>query len=240
MFTLVAHGTAWSTSSNGFTTGGGGGIASLDTTGADFIVMVLGFDSATVPTITDIFSNTYVALTAQPGGQNRTCQIIYCINPTVGSGHTFTVSGSSDFPSMCISAWSGSNLSAPFDQQNGAGLGFGTSLQTGSVTPSGANQLIICGLSKTSPATASIDSSLTVLDGITDSAFGHTDTSLAYEIQTTATTRNPTWSWTGAEQAEAAIATFIAGAAGPTDPFPVAYKPWYQRTPPNMRTLLAR
>jgi hypothetical protein len=240
-YTLITHGVAWSTTTNGFTTGGGGsgGTASLDTTGADLIILVLSCDSATTPTVTDNQSNTYTALSPQPGGQNRDTQIIYCQAPTVGTGHTWTVSGSNDFPSICISAWSGST-STPLDQSNGGSIGFATSLQTGSVTPIADNELIICALGRSNNEGVTIDSGMTILDQVTDSAFGKAVSALAYEIQTTATTRNPQWSWTSADQGEAAIATFKAGVTGPTDPFPVAYKSWYQRTPQNMRTILAR
>ena len=224
-YSLVSHGSAWSTDSNGFTTGGAnaGGTASIDTTGADTLIVVVGCDNATFPTLTDSKSNTWTGLTISAGsGGTRQERIFYAKNATVGTGHTFTLSGTSNFVSMCFSAWSGGNTTAPFDQQQTGGASFGSTVQTGSVTPGSANELLVAGISHTqiNSAADTIDSSFTVLDSITDTGFGHTNTGLAYQIQTTATTRNPTWTSSGGNDTlSASIATFkVASAAAQVTP----------------------
>jgi hypothetical protein len=209
---------------NGNTTG------AIDTTGADLLVLLAAGYSGGPPAISDSKSNTWTALTQYSTGSDGFCRIYYVQGGTVGSGHTFTVSGGSSFAGCAVQAWSGSAVS-PFDQQNGANLGAVNSGQPGSVTPTTANQLVIAGL-QTNLNTdfntaAAVNGGFTITDrvasiGGTSYAFG-----LAYLVQTSAAAANPTWTWTSAELSTAAIATFKESGGGP----PATGKPfqYYQR-----------
>jgi hypothetical protein len=139
--------------------GGGGAFApggtdapSLDTTTADLIVVVMTGGSFVTPV--DSNGNTWTLAKHQSSGGNAgEVSIWYCLNPTVGAGHTFTLTPS--FNTHAISAWSGS---APggFDQQNGTSLipsdGVTLTQSTGSITPTADNELLIAAFGLNDPS----------------------------------------------------------------------------------------
>lgn len=202
---LVAHGSGFSLDSHGFTTG------SIDTTGCNFLIVgvVLG-GGVSAGTLTDSKSNTWTGLTQATGGfSDRYSQFFYCESPTVGSGHTFSISGTSNFPSLTIAGFSGVGTSS-FDVQNNNPGGVSTSVTTGSVTPSVDNELLVAMLNYDDTVSATVDSGFTITDDITNGSFGHTNNAMAYLVETTATTKNPTFSWTNANRGMGTIATFKA------------------------------
>jgi hypothetical protein len=208
---LVASEIALSATGNSVTTG------AIDTTGADLLILQLeSFLSATEPTVSDSKGNTWTPLTAYGTGVNTRTRIFYSVNPTVGSGHTFTATGLSTFPSIVASAWSGADTATPFDQENGATIAASsTSAQTGSVTPSEDGELIIAawGHDSATTGTPSVNGGFTLLEAAPNNgqAFGIAQ---AYLIQTSAAAANPTLSWTGGTAGSTAIATFKAAAGG--------------------------
>jgi hypothetical protein len=145
------------------------------------------------------------------------CKIYYAKNATVGSGHTFTFDGTAVYPSIGIMAFSGSDTTSPFDQENGAENAGTTSLQTGSVTPSTNAQILVAALGFNTANTISVNSSFT---GLIQQNFtgGVEGMAMAYLIQTTAGAVNPTFSWSSSSAAAAAIATFKTAAAGGFSP----------------------
>jgi hypothetical protein len=189
--------------------------SAIDTTGADLIVLVRSvYDNGTPSTPTDNKSNTWTALTRRQatGDTAYDVRIWYSVNPTVGSGHTFTQGSSGAiYPSLHVMAFSGSHAS-PFDQESGQGTGSVTSVQAGSLTPSEGNCLVISGMVS--------NGGLPGIDGTyTESAtaaIGGTSVSggIAYDIQTTATATNPTWSWSGSHPSAAVLAVFKSAAGG--------------------------
>lgn len=193
-FTSVITSSVKQGGANGMTTD------ALDTTGCNLIVLdVTYYTGSAAPTISDSKGNTWTALTARTGGVPATRQY-YCINPTVGTGHTFTCSGTSSFSSICATCATSTGTPS-FDTQNGAALGSLTSAQPGSVTPSVDGCLIVTGLNcwtGNATPTLSINSSFTI--GSYQTYAGSVDFGggQAYLIQTTAAAVNPTWSWTGA------------------------------------------
>lgn len=214
----VAHGVGSSTDSNGFTTG------SIDTTGCGFLIVgvVLGGGVST-GTLTDSKSNTWTALTQATGGfSDRFSQLFYCENPTVGSGHTFSISGTANFPSLFIAGFSGGATSSSFDVQNNNPGGVSSSVTTGSVTPSVDNELLVAMLNFDVTDTPTIDSGFTILDTINSGSFGHTNGQMAYLIETTATAKNPTFSWTNASRGMGVIATFKAAGGTPAATTPAS------------------
>lgn len=182
---------------------------SIDTTGADLLVAVCTDLGGNALVLTDSKSNTWTALTKKTNVIDTV--IMYVKNPTVGTGHTFAI-GSGGYPSLEVAAFSGSDLTSPFDVENGGSTGGAASLSTGSITPGSANELVIAGLGTESMVGTKSITLLAVLDQAADNGnnFGG---ALAYEIQTTATARNPSWSWSGSHFAAAVIASFKAAAA---------------------------
>ena len=183
--------------------------AAVNTTGVDLMIVVVGWfnssQSTTPPTITDSKSNTWAALTVRNTGTNSGTVIFYSRVTSVGSGHTFTLTGT--FSSICVAGFSGS-ISSPFDQENGAGSTSASTLATGSVTPTNDNQLIIASVESGGAGDPfSINSSFTIAvqdNGGADSF----PSGLAYKIQTTAAAINPTWTLAASTQTAAAIGTF--------------------------------
>lgn len=201
----VANATASAAAGSTATTG------AINTTGATLLVIVVDNYSqdSTTATITDSKSNTWTALTNRAGGTSNIA-IMYAQNPTVGTGHTFSCTGS--YCTIFVSAWSGTLTSGVFDVQNGASCPSCSTLATGSVTPSQADSLIIAGFSDNDTTALSIDSGFTKINEQRNNSF---ETGAdAYLIQTTASAVNPTWTASGAVARAAAIAVFKpAGAA---------------------------
>lgn len=195
---------------------GGATTTGIDTTGADFIVIgVAWYDAVTAtPTVSDSKGNTWTALTLSSmslgDGSER---LYYCKNPTVGSGHTFSVSGTSIYSPIFVNCFSGGSA-AELDQQNTFDYTAGfTSVQPGSLTPAADDSLIITGIHIYSNSSAyGINGGFTaqVQPWSTPVTQGG---GMAYLIQTTATPVNPTWSWTTNSFAALSMAVFRPSAA---------------------------
>lgn len=189
--------------------------SAIDTTGADLIVLAIG-SNASALTVSDSKGNTWTALTNHnaAGPPSIGSRLYYCVNPTVGSGHTFTVSHS--YGAISATAYSGVGTS-PFDQQNGAtSVPLVSALATGSITPTENGELVIAslGVGKTASSIA-IDSSYSIdtyVNPVSGVAYG---VAIASLIQTTAGATNPSWSWGGGtSEAAASIASFKVAAGG--------------------------
>ncbi len=182
----------------------------VNTTGSDLLIVSGSWYSNIGSSVSDSKSNTWYSLTAQQTSPialiNR---LFYASSAISGTGHTATLSGVSNFGSIGFQAWSGISP-APFDVENGSlnntsGL---TSIQTGSVTPSQNNCLIVASIVFESGGTLSIDS------GFTLTRYGDPSGErggIAYLIQDTAAAVNPTWSISsnfGPYGAAATIAVF--------------------------------
>jgi hypothetical protein len=186
---------------------GPGTTGAVDTTGATLLVATV-FGQIGDPVISDSKSNTWTALTAVTGGGNE-CRLYYVEDPTVGSGHTFTLSGS--FAAMCIAAHSGVIAVSPFDQQNGTAEG-ASPRSTGSVTPSEDNELIIVG-GGGSGAGHTIDNGVTLDEQIDLTGGVNYGCAIGHKYQVAAAAINPAISTTSGTTA-AVIATFKTAAAG--------------------------
>jgi hypothetical protein len=192
---------------------------SIDTTGASLLVMhVSTYSQGPDPTVSDSKGNTWTALTAQdPPVSEPRSQLFYVANPTVGSGHTFTVAGTGIFHVTCAAAFSGALTVSPFDQQNGARSdAAATSLQPGSVTPTEDNELVVTGIATGSGSSGAytVGSSFTKTNEAAYANSVNEGGGLAYLVQGTAAAVNPQWSWTGSALRSATIATFKAAAVG--------------------------
>jgi len=185
----------------------------IDTSGADFIAIVLTTFSGSAGTLSDSKGNTWTPRTYYGSAGDARVRIYYCASAVVGSGHTFSFTETAKFPALSVIALSGVHAT-PYDVENGNATSVGgTTRQPGSVTPSEDNEILITGYSGYSSALSSINSGFTLLDSGTYNTHAMT-TGLAYKIQTTAGAENPTWTSVGSNSCAAAIATFkSAGAA---------------------------
>lgn len=218
---------SWTLKANtgGATAPSGGTTSPIDTTGANLIVVAIS-DYAIQPAsiLSDSKSNTWNALTPAIGSApyERTT-LYYCYNPTVGAGHTFTATSPSGFtyPSINVSAWSGSAAS-PFDVENGGGSPGVSSIQAGSITPSANGELIIAANCFEHTAAWSIDSGFTITDQDVYGGGNNFGGAMAYFVQTTAAAINPTWTNSQSNNVSAAIASFkVSGAPPAATPTPI-------------------
>lgn len=206
-FAAVGHAKGASTNNNDATT------SAFDTTGADLLVAHVS-SSAGDGTMSDSKGNTWNIAVGPTAAGRADSVIFWCIPTSVGSGHTFTYSKSGDSPNLSVEAFSGFT-SGTVDQTNSATAVSAANLQPGSITPSVDNCLVVSGFGHDNGTVGAV-TGYTVTD--TDAGAGGLawGGSMAYQIQTTATATNPTWS-TGAGSADSAtIVSFKAGTAAAT------------------------
>lgn len=212
-FSLVASTTGSSGSVNDYTTSG------IDTTGANLIVVSIAWHPGSYGSgvLSDSKGNTWTGLTERAAFFVARNKLFYCLNPTVGSGHTFSTGQfNGQNPAIGVLAFSGAHASSSYANENGATVAPGTSLATGSITPPENDCLVVSGLgtekANTTTNTA-IGSSFTAFK--TEASGGNScGSGIAYLIQTTASAVNPTWTWTTSTYACASIASFKAAAGG--------------------------
>lgn len=191
----------------------------VDTSGSNLLVVVVSGNAA-AGTLSDSNSNTWSPLTAHSDGANQV-QISYAKNATVGTGHTFTMTGSSIFTSICVLAFSGADTTAPFDQENGTqGGGFdNTNFLPGSITPGSNNEVVVSGVSFNNTQTMSVNSGLAITDQVNFTGGTNYGCAGAYIVQGTAAAINPQWTMTAPTTAGGITqASFKAGAAVATTP----------------------
>jgi hypothetical protein len=159
----------------------------INTSGANLIVVAESwYNPEGQPTLTDSKNNTWTQIGSTQTDSTCSVALYYSYAPTVGAGHTFTLTGS-NYDTIQVEAWATAGAS-PLDQVSGAGAS-----QPGSVTPSQNNELItVAGCTGSSAVTPSINQSFTITnayDRNADSMGG----GLAYIVQTTKGAVNPTW-----------------------------------------------
>ncbi len=177
-----------STDGNGFTS------TSTDSTGAKVIAVAVGTFGGSIDNMTDSKGNTYTAGTALDSGAGSRFQWWYCLNPTVGTGHTFTPVATGKYPAIVVRGFSATSPS--FDQESAGGTSSGgaTTGQPGSVTPAAAENVILVGVEYGNTLTPTIDGGFTA-SGTGNVSAQHQGCSGAYLIQSAATAQNPTWTW---------------------------------------------
>lgn len=186
----------------------------INTTGANLIVIGIAWYSVTSPSISDNQGNTWTALTTSNVASDVGAKLYYCVNPTTNASHTFTLGPANVYGGLIVAAFSGVKTTSPFDQQNGATSSSASALSTGSVTPSEDNELVIFiggkGGNTTTVNATDVGSMIGSYAGITSTTYA---AGMGYEIQTTATARNPSLSGSGTSVMAARIATFKAAPA---------------------------
>lgn len=206
----MAYSLITSTSKTGATT-----TDAINTTGANLIVIAVASDNGTTPT--DSKSNTYTLCNDRVQGFSELA-MFYAFAPTVGAGHTFTQTQT--YGAMFVLAFSGATASPldALDVDNGTAAG--ASLSPGSGTPAEANEVVVTGINiGGANLSITVDGGFTALTipGVSGVNYGG---GIAYLIQTSAAAASPTWSWTGVNEAAAAMNAFkdTPSAAGPGFP----------------------
>lgn len=178
--------------------------ASVDMTGATEIWIATSDyvgSSVTAPTPTDNLGNTYTFVRSQTQGGSPRINLYVKYGATVSSSMTFTYpSTSNSYPGIIALGFSGTATSAP-DQNNGAnwgGLSGTVSKQTGAITPSLNNSLIIVAANVfIATATPTIDLGFSSPVVFQQSNASQTySMMMSYLIQGTAASTNPTITFT--------------------------------------------
>lgn len=197
----------------------------VDSSGCEFLIVSVSWYPAVTanPTFSDSKGNSWTALTSVGGGTGVAHRHWVCYAPTsVGTGHTFTLSGTDTYAGLQAMGFAGAAVSPV----NGANTNSGTTvstLTTGSVTPSVNECLLVASVGHGDNASGarSINSSFTI--GATNNFSGGNGYggSIAYLIQTTSAAANPTWDITGAAtEVRAALSAFELSSGGGSSSVP--------------------
>jgi hypothetical protein len=190
----------------------GGSTSSINTTGADLIVVEVSHYNAATPSFSDSKSNSWQQIGAFTQGAVTT-SLYFSLGPTVGGAHTFSATAGGCYPAINVLAFSGSPGSGSYDQVSHATAASATSLAAGSITPSVSNSLIIATLGTDGGSSQTISVG-TVQENAPWVNNVNEGSSTAYDEQSTAAAINPDWSWTGAANAAAIVVSFEPGSSG--------------------------
>lgn len=199
---LVAETEAQSSDSSNVTT------ANIDTTGANLILLAVSNQQNISVTVSDNKSNTWIPLTSSATTDVR-MTLHYAINPTVGTGHNFTVAGTNSLPGIAVQAFSGAT--GGFDVENG-NTAAGASVTTGSIDPTQDEELVVTGVGQAGANAPTITSGFRVTTALGEigPAWG---IGMSWVVMARGASLNPTWSATSATQMAARIAAFKETAA---------------------------
>jgi hypothetical protein len=169
----------------------GGTTGAVDTTGAKLIVIHTA-SFAAVSGVSDSKGNTWIPKTARSNvATTRYSRCFYVLNPTAGTGHTFTVSGTGIYAVIEVLAY---DNDVAFDAESGAGSnGPVATIQPGSITPAGNNGLFIAGVCSNLGSIPSIDSGFALRLSTATGAANNMEAGCADKQQTTGGAENPTW-----------------------------------------------
>lgn len=186
--------------------------SAIDSSGANLLVCHVAAITLT-GTLSDNKGNTWTALTSRTAsGGIYNSRLFYCLNPiSVGSGHTFSFSGSGTFPQLSVLAYSGVGS---YSQESGSAVTSSTSIQPGSITPATDGCLLVAGVGRAGTATISINGGFTGFTGVGVPGL-NVPGGIWGLVQSTAAAANPTMSWSDSASAAATMACFSAAATGP-------------------------
>jgi hypothetical protein len=187
--------------------------SSMDTTGANLIVVSVATYGALGSNLTDSQSNTWTALTTAASLTNRAVErLFYCIAPTTSSSHTFTFTQQGTYPSISAVAFSG--VAAYESENTSTPAGNATTVQTNSVTPSKDGSLVFAGACTDGGIYTAVDSGFTLETSVSHNSGVHMGSASAYLIQTTAAAVNPQFTNSINDYLSASIAVFKPAKTG--------------------------
>lgn len=186
----------------------------VDSSGGNFSVVGCGWVLTGAPTFTttDSKSNSpYAQLTAAAAIATWQCRIDYFKNAVCGSGHTWTGTTSAGQVNIAGAAFSGVDVTSPFDAENHGAASVATTVNTGTVTPAVDGELLITVCVDGSVTNMSPAAGFTVLD-TTAAGGGFQGLNIAYQILGAGTAGTPigcVWTADGTSvNMVAAIASF--------------------------------
>jgi hypothetical protein len=189
-YTLIAHTQKVNATIGSFTT------SPIDTTGADLIVVHVGCQNA-VASITDNAGNSYTTAVSYQNPNTSRSTILYAWDVDTHTSHTFQVTVAGNYPTIQVSAYSGSlTTSDPLDQVSGYATTIQQAMQPGAIVPAVANSLFVTGVDAGGNSVPYvIDSGFTILDQAYPDLSGSV-TAHAYLVSPDTSSINPTWTMT--------------------------------------------
>lgn len=187
----------------------------INSTGANLIV-ALASTNGGITSVTDNQGNTWTAGTLYDGIFE--VRFYYCIDPTTSASHTITVNGS--YPACSVLAASATGTIS-FEAQNG-NLSGGSTIATGSITPTVDDCLVLIGISANAvPTNLNRGFKLFSIDSAgSESVTG----GIGYLNQDYALAINPTWTMSGSTSAANIIAFKVTADGTTLTPDPVSAK----------------
>ena len=164
----------------------------IDTTASTLLVVAVPYVDGPTLVITDSKSNLWTPLTAYGAPGTVRMRFYYCLNPTVGFGHSFSVSGT--LTPIIMFGFAGV---VAYQTENGTGTsGATTSPQaTGSVTPAADGALVLTGMTSLGEWGEGDDFVTPDVFPLTQGISNGVQGSVGWYIQPTAAAINPSWSW---------------------------------------------
>jgi hypothetical protein len=188
---------------------------SINTTGANLILVTLGSNGGGIPTTSDALANTWVQVPSA-----SLTSVVYCSVPTVTGADTFGVlalNGASYNIGISAAAFSGGNASCTPNVYSAGSYLTATTVQPGSITPTYTDVLLITSNAchSTSGAVPTVDSGFTALSVLHSDSTGWSGAGLAYKIMATPSAINPTWTAPDSAGQSSVIAAFLASDSVP-------------------------
>jgi len=192
---------------------GAGKSANWNTTGASLYVGCSTSNGGGNPGPVDTQSNSNSnAINSSADSLGNHASIWYAASPTTNAAVQVTCDPG-PFQSLYMFAFANTKTSSPLDQTNSNTTGSATSITTGSITPTTDGQVVFACLTQNDNSggvTFSINASFNTPVQSPNNGTTADGGAGSYKVQTTAAAVNPTWSWSVAAVAAAAIASFKA------------------------------
>lgn len=198
--------------------GSGGTTGTVDTSGADLLVVGVNYHgSFTGATpLSDSKGNTWTLMDSETGNAAG-CRLYWCTpGSNVGTGHTFSTT--TGYSNIFAYAFSGSRTATSPADQNSSGTANASAVASGSITPTANNCLVISvygGFNPgTTPSITTGGTGFTIPTGFAIPTSTSEAGGAAYKIQTTAAAENTTWTAPSGAWSSCIIGSFFEPASG--------------------------
>ncbi len=194
-FTFLTHAAANASGSSTATT------PAKSTVGAGLIILCVS--SVAAVTVSDVTTSQTLTPATSFTDAPYIVRFYYVVNPTTSATHQFSAQGTAAFAMIDMECFSYTGGTPTLDNENGNHLAVGTSLQVGAISSTTGGRVSIIGLTTQGTGdTYAADNSFSNTDsGI---GAGAISLSMAYLLQTSGASVNPTWTLTGGAEAHLA------------------------------------
>jgi hypothetical protein len=199
---------------------GGTTSTSIDTTGADLLIMAVSTWSASSPeTISDSQTNSWTLLHNDLQGTPE-LHWYYCISPSTSASHTFTCTGVNTYPAIAVAAYTGTGVIS-YDQKATNKGGSVLSIAPGALTAGQDDCLHVCCQAHDDANNATVDLSFTERQDVPYAAGVCLGLQLADLILSTAASKSPTMTGGATAARVGGHATFTIPAVADTEIYPL-------------------